>query len=343
MVSVARSAGLPGAWGTSARGVAGGDLPGAGGRVAGAAGRPHLRPLGLGGVRQGDRRARAGLSTVSGTGWKPLAVLFTAPLALFGTAGPSLWLVVVRCAGLVAMLLAFRLSARVGGVAGMLAALALLACSQWLRFLSAGNVEPFVVALLLGAIELHLRGRRGAAFLLGALAGLGRPEVWLLVAGYAGFVCEPSGAGGRWPSASRPCSRCGSCPTGSARVTRCTRCTVHSSAASRLPCSAAATRGSSSWAAPSASPRHRCGSVPLSALVLGWRTRNRTVGALAFVVFGWTLPTVVATALGYPAVPRYLVEPAAVCCVLAGIGLVGLARLLRGRRSRAALPAPWSS
>jgi hypothetical protein len=47
-----------------------------------------------------------GLSTVSGTGWKPLAVLFTAPLGLFGSAGPSLWLVVVRCAGLVAMLLA---------------------------------------------------------------------------------------------------------------------------------------------------------------------------------------------------------------------------------------------
>ena len=223
-----------------------------------------------------------GLSTVSGTGWKPLAVLFTAPLGLFGSAGPSLWLVVVRCAGLVAMLLAFRLSARVGGVAaGALAALALLACSQWLRFLSAGNVEPLVVALLLGAIELHLRGRRGAAFLLGALAGLGRPEVWLLVAGYAGFLWRTERRWGRWPSGSRPWSRCGSCPTGSARVTRCTRCTVHSSAASRLPCSAAATRGSSSWAAPSASPRHRWLGAA-SALVLGWRTRQSHRGRAGF-------------------------------------------------------------
>ena len=70
----------------------------------------------------------------------------------------------------------------------MLAALALLAGSDWLRYLSAGNVEPMVVALMLGAIELHLRARRGSAFLLGALAGLARPEVWLLVIAYATYV-----------------------------------------------------------------------------------------------------------------------------------------------------------
>jgi hypothetical protein len=130
-----------------------------------------------------------GLSTISPTGWKPLPVLFTAPLGLFGGAAPSLWLVVVRCAGLVAMVLAFRLGARAGGaLAGALAALALLACSTWVRFLWAGNVEPLVVALLLGATELHLRGRRDAAFALGALAGLGRPEVWFLVGGYAAYL-----------------------------------------------------------------------------------------------------------------------------------------------------------
>src|SRR5919201_3139014 len=41
-----------------------------------------------------------GLSTVAGTGWKPLAVLFTAPLSVFGGAAPSLWLGVVGSAGL---------------------------------------------------------------------------------------------------------------------------------------------------------------------------------------------------------------------------------------------------
>ena len=130
-----------------------------------------------------------GFSTVAHTGWKPLAVLFTAPLSLAGSAAPSLWLVVVRVAGLAALTLAFRLAARAGGaIAGVLAALALLAGSDWLRYLSAGNVEPLVVALMLGAIELHLAPAAGSAFLLVALAGLARPEVWLLVIAYAAYL-----------------------------------------------------------------------------------------------------------------------------------------------------------
>ena len=50
-----------------------------------------------------------GFSAIASTGWKPLAVLFTAPLALAGSAAPSLWLMVVRLAGLAALALAFRL------------------------------------------------------------------------------------------------------------------------------------------------------------------------------------------------------------------------------------------
>jgi hypothetical protein len=75
----------------------------------------------------------------------------------------------------------------------------------------------------------------------------------------------------------------------------------------------------------------------ISAVALRWRAPDRTVRALAFVVAAWTVPTVLATALGYPAVPRYLVEPLAACCVLAGIGLVALARVPRSRRGRAAV------
>jgi hypothetical protein len=280
-----------------------------------------------------------GLSTVAFTGWKPLAVLFTAPLGLFGNAAPSLWLVVVRWGGLVAMALAFRLAARVGGLAaGTIAALALLACSEWLRFLSAGNIEPLVVALMLGAIELHLRGRRDAAFLLGALAGLGRPEVWLLVGGYAGFLWRNDrrwwplvlGVPGMvalwivpdWLGSGDPLHA------------------LHEAQVSGEPHALQRTA-----AAPGLDLLRRAGGIvpapvwigAVSGLLLGWRTRNRTVGALAFVVGAWTLPTVLATALGYPAVPRYLFEPAAVCCVLAGIGLVALARLPQRPRARAAV------
>ena len=279
-----------------------------------------------------------GLSTVAGTGWKPLAVLFTAPLSVFGGAAPSLWLVVVRSAGLVAMVLAFRLAARVGGlVAGVVAALALLLCSEWLRFLSAGNIEPLVLALLLGAVELHLRGRRGGAFLLGALAGLGRPEVWLLVGVYAADL---------WRSERRWWPLALGVPgmvalwilpdwLGSGDPLR----TFHSAEVSHEP--HALQRTAVPWldlmrgAGDIAPAPVWIGAV--FALAFGWRSRDRTVGALAVVVAGWTLPTVAATALGYPAVPRYLFEPAAICCVLAGIGLVALARLPRDPRARVAV------
>jgi hypothetical protein len=63
------------------------------------------------------------------------------------------------------------------------------------------------------------------------------------------------------------------------------------------------------------------------------------VAALAFVAAAWALPTVAATALGYPAVARYLVVAVAICCVLAGIGVVAVVRLAPRARGRAVLAA----
>jgi hypothetical protein len=279
-------------------------------------------------------------STLAGTGWKPLAVLFTAPLALLGDAAPSLWLVVVRAAGLAAMALAFRLAARAGGrIAGAVAVLALLASSDWLRYLSAGNVEPLVVALVLGAIELHLRGRRGGAFLLGALAGLARPEVWLLVGLYAAWlllrerrwwplVLGVPGMLALWIVPDR---------LGSGEWLH----TFHSAQVSAEPLGLQKTGNPALELV-----RGAAGIVPapvwigaLCALAFGLRRRDRTVAALTVVAAAWVVPTVGGTALGYPAVPRYLVEPAAVCCVLAGVGVVAVVRRASGARARVALVA----
>jgi hypothetical protein len=44
------------------------------------------------------------------------------------------------------------------------------------------------------------------------------------------------------------------------------------------------------------------------------------------VALAWSVVTIGGEAIGYPAVPRYLVEPAALCCVLAGIGVASLPR-----------------
>ncbi|MDP9346475.1 MAG: hypothetical protein M3P44_12300 [Actinomycetota bacterium] len=279
-------------------------------------------------------------STVASTGWKPLAVLFTAPLALLGSAAPSLWLVVVRSAGLAALWLAFRLAARSGGpIAGAIAALALLASADWLRYLSAGNIEPLVVALMLGAIELHVRGRRDGAFLLGALAGLARPEVWLLVGVYAAYVCLSERRW--WPLVLGVPGMLALWIVpdwlGSGDL-------LHTFHLARISAEPRSLQVTSDPALELLRGAARIEPAPvwigaLCGVAFSWRARDRIGAALGVVAAAWALPTVAGTALGYPAVARYLVVPAAICCVLAGIGVVAVARLASRPRGRVALTA----
>src|SRR4051794_33535977 len=63
------------------------------------------------------------LNTVSGPSWKPLPILFTTPFAFFGdSAAPGLWLLMARAGGLLAIAMAYRLAARLGGPAAGIAA-----------------------------------------------------------------------------------------------------------------------------------------------------------------------------------------------------------------------------
>ncbi|MDN5857306.1 MAG: hypothetical protein L0H84_01665 [Pseudonocardia sp.] len=125
--------------------------------------------------------------------WKPLPVLFTTPLALFGDAAPQLWTVLARTAGLFGLVSAFRLAGRFAGpIAGTVAVAALLLTpdgeARWIRHLLQTNIEPVTVMLCLVAVERHLDGRRGQAILFGAAAGLTRPEVWPFLLVHAVWV-----------------------------------------------------------------------------------------------------------------------------------------------------------
>src|SRR3954468_7308416 len=55
------------------------------------------------------------LSTVEGPSWKPLPVLLTTPFALAGPLAPDLWLLVARTGAIAGVVLAFRLTRRLGG------------------------------------------------------------------------------------------------------------------------------------------------------------------------------------------------------------------------------------
>jgi hypothetical protein len=147
----------------------------------------------------GREVAHLSLDTTSGPSWKPLPVMFTtlfAPLsALDDRIPPAMWIVVARTGGLLAIVLAFRLAARLAGgpsvrrwTAGAVAAGALLLTPEWFRYLIHGNEVPLAIALALAAVDRHLDGSRRAAFVLGAAVCLARPELFGFLLLYGAYL-----------------------------------------------------------------------------------------------------------------------------------------------------------
>jgi hypothetical protein len=125
--------------------------------------------------------------------WKPLPVLATTPLSVFGDSLPEAWLVVARTGGLLGLALIAILAVRLAGdrrravtvTAGAVAALALLVSPGWLRSVMHGYSEPLLLGLIAGAVLAHLSGRRTLPLVLLMLSGLGRPELWAVIGIYA--------------------------------------------------------------------------------------------------------------------------------------------------------------
>ena len=262
--------------------------------------------------------------------WKPLPVLFTLPLSLAGDAAPELWLWVARSASLLAVVLAFRLAARFGGrPAGAVAAAALLLVDQWLRGAAHGYSEGVVVALILGAVELHLAGHRRRALAALLLAALARPEALPFLVVYARMLArrEP-GTQLALPGALVVFALLwvGVDWVGSGEL-------LHGTG------TAAAAAGDLAWYELLLAGAALVG-VPV--LLLGaiaggmaWRRGERTVLALAGCAAAWTVLVCALVAVGYPPSSRFLVPAAALLCVLAGVGsarlvrCAGVARALR--------------
>ena len=131
------------------------------------------------------------LTTTGGPSWKPLSVIFTTLFAPFGSIAPDLWLIVGRAGAVMSIILSFRLAWRLAGgsiparaIAGVIAAMALIISSQFVRNMTLGNSEGLLVAFTLWGIERHLDGKYRQAFLLGFLGALLRPEIWPFLALY---------------------------------------------------------------------------------------------------------------------------------------------------------------
>ena len=136
------------------------------------------------------------LNTDGAPSWKPLAFLFTLPYALAG-AGPQLWLWMITSttAALAGSVFAARIAFRLTGdcprrpwapfIAALFGAVAVLGINGYSEQVLIANSDPMVVTLCLAAIDSHLVGRRRLAFGLLVLVSLGRPEGWALTGLYA--------------------------------------------------------------------------------------------------------------------------------------------------------------
>jgi hypothetical protein len=292
------------------------------------------------------------LVTQEGPSWKPLPVLFTAPFSLLGDdVAPSLWIVVARAGGLLGVAMAYRLAARLAGpAAGAIAAVALLIADEFIRNFARGNSEGMLVALCLWALERHLDGRRRDAFLLGFAAGLLRPEVWPFWGLYGLWLVA-----GRWRG--RPPWR-ELALVGGTGVLMLVLWFVpeYLGSGSALRAAERARQpnpDSPAFAAfPFAEVFRRSATIltvpvyagALAAVAAAWRGRRSggsagVVLTLAAISSALMVAVALMTEAGFAGNLRYVALPAAMVCILAGAGWVGLVRGVRARRGGAAAAA----
>ena len=284
----------------------------------------------------GRELSRLGLDVSSGPSWKPLPVAITALLAPAGDAAPALWLVLVRAAWLVSLLLAAELAfeltagraraARIAAAAFAATSLALLSddVTMWARQAAGGMSEPLLVALVLAAARAGLAGRARTTLTLLALAALVRPEAGPLLAAY-GLWCARRDAQVRPLAAALALAVAllwlapallGAGGAGAGRARRGTGDPLEALGwAAALPLAVA-------W--------------PLALVAL----RGAPAGALRGLAGGalaWIGLVVVMTLAGFPGLPRFMAPAAAVVGVLGGVGLAAL--LTRPRAAGRTLPA----
>lgn len=286
----------------------------------------------------GREAGRLELDTTHGPSWKPLPVLVTTPLSLFGDAAPALWLVVARTAGLAALVGCYRLASRLAGpLAGVVAAGLLLLTPdpdpRFVRLVLEGHTAPATAALAVWAVDRHLAGRHGVALVLATALALDRPEAWPFLGLYALRLLARKRVAWPWVGlalAVVPVLWFGGDLWGSgdlwhgAGVAQ-----VYAEDPNRLRDSLVRVGevvAGPTWVAAAV------------AVGLAVRHRQRVEPALAGGVAAYVAVVVgMGTVLGYAAVGRFLLPAAALLCVLAGVAVGRLVALVPAGPGRRAL------
>jgi hypothetical protein len=143
----------------------------------------------------GQEALHGNLNTDGAPSWKPVTFLFTLPYALAGRTQMSLWVWTSVAAAFAGCALAGRIAYRLTSPAGehswaataaaVFAAVGVFGMADYTHLILITSSDPLVMTLCLAAIESHLSGRPRLAFAFIVLAGLGRPEAWPFALLYA--------------------------------------------------------------------------------------------------------------------------------------------------------------
>jgi hypothetical protein len=277
------------------------------------------------------------LGIAGGPSWKPLPVPFTFLFAYAGDdAAPLLWLLFARTAGLIAVVLAFRVAWRLGGrTAAWLAAAGLALQTDFLFNLLRGDSEGLLIALAMAALLLHLDGRHRTALAVGLVAGLVRPEVWIPLAGYALWLLHRD---------RRPATVALAVGGGAALLAAwfvpdylSTGQWLHGAERAQNPVG-----GSPGQSAFPFGMTFVYASVMLAwplyagAVYVVLRERTPTVRGIAAAATALMITVAILAELGFTGNIRYAALPAALVAVLGGLGLPGLIAFARQRLTGAA-------
>ncbi|MGI8428710.1 MAG: hypothetical protein ACR2OB_05265 [Solirubrobacteraceae bacterium] len=288
--------------------------------------RPGYDPYGW--LVWGHLTVHLNLDTNGAPSWKPLGFLFTVPYALVGHYALWLWMITSVAISLSGVVFAWRIAYRLTAAAperryaayaaGAFAAAALLGIANYMHFIFSAQSDTMIVSMCLAAIDCQLSGRLRWAFWLWVLGSLGRPEVWPFLGLYSVWAWWKLPSMRRWILAGLALI-----PLLWFGIPALTAKTANIAGSNALH-----------------SPRELHGNkitgtlqrffdlqqvvVQLAALLaaaLAAFRRDRVTLMLAAGTVTWVVVEVAFALHGFPAVPRYLFEPAGVACVLAGVFL----------------------
>ena len=288
--------------------------------------RPGFDPYGW--LVWGHQTVIGALDTNAAPSWKPLPYLFTVPYALAGHYELRLWMITSAAVALSGMVFAGRIVYKLTDapperrwsaiVAAVFAGLAVLGLQDYAHYILSSQSDPMIVSLCLGAIDCHLHERPRAAFVLGGLAALGRPEAWPFLGLYS-----------LWLWRKRPASRW--LVLGGGVVILLLWFGIPA-LTSRTPFVAASNaldsgrRLTSDQVGGTISRFLGLNELPLelAALIgvgIAFVRRDRVTLTLAAGIVAWVVVEIGFALHGWPGLARYMFEPAGVLIVLAGVAV----------------------